>query len=114
MMTNTLIVNADQAVKAYRSCMMEHLYADMDYLHPTEFAGDLKQLAQDLLAFDSGVNSLATFRNHFRNGSTMMFLDDKSFDQLETWHNEGAEFRIALFKEDGSPVGIVEQKDITW
>lgn len=115
MMKNTLIVIAEEAVNAYRTCMMEHFYADMNYLQPIEFAKDLEQFGRDLQILCGAPSvALPAFRSQFGCGSTMMMLSDEQCTQLENWHTNNEEFRIAIFKQDGSAVGIVEQKNICW
>jgi hypothetical protein len=115
-MKNTIIVIAEQAVKNHRTCMMDHLYVDMEHIEPGNFAGDLIQLGTDLKNFLSPDNRIAlnTFRDHFRTGSTMTLVDPEAFDQLEAWDNNNEDFRIAIFREDGSAVGIVPQENICW
>lgn len=115
-MKNTIILIAEQAVKNYRTCMMEHLYVDMEHIEPGDFAGDLVQLGTDLKNFLSSDNRIAldTFWDHFRTGSTMTLLEPEDFDRLEAWEANNEDFRIAIFREDGSAIGIVPQESICW
>ena len=113
-MKNTLIVIAEQAVKNYRTNHMERLYCDMNDLSLDEFASDLIQLGKDMNALLTPHVSLAKFRDEFRVGSTMLMLEHKEFEQLEVWDKNKEEFQIAIFREDGTAVGIIDQAHINW
>ena len=115
-MTNTLIVIAEKLASNYRTNMMEHLYSDMDSYDPRDFAGDLIQLGNELreLLNSNDRVALSAFRSQFKAGSTMMMLDSKDFDRLEAWDNNKEDFRIAIFRQDNTAVGIVENEDINY
>ena len=112
----TLIVFAEQLVSNFRTNMMEHLYADMEFNDNKTFAQDLIQLGNDVLALLSTNNrdALNAFRNQFKYGSTMMMLDTKDFEQIEAWDKNKEEFRIVIIREDNTAIGLVEQSDINY
>ena len=116
MMKNTLITNAEDMICLYREAMMDFLndtQGDNDF---SEFAKDLIDLGKTLIALSSNIPSVAlsTFRAELGLGHTIMMFGNKEFDQLEAWNKAEEDFRIVIFREDGSPVGIVEKKDINW
>lgn len=116
MMKNTLILSTDELTLRYRETMLEHLSDTQQDLHPAEFAGDLIEFGSTLKGMTSKNNevALATFRQEFAAGFTMTMLTDKDFRQLEEWHASGEVFQVALFREDGSAVGIVKKDHLNW
>jgi hypothetical protein len=116
MMKNTLILLTDKLVARYLDCMSEHLWDTQDELHPAEFANELIQFGTTLKNLSSSNNDTAlnTFRQEFGAGFTMMMVNDEEFNQLEAWSRSKEEFRVALFREDGSAVGIVTDKFLNW
>lgn len=115
-MKNTLILTVEQLAIYYRESMMAHLSDTQNDLHPREFADELVQLGSTLKGMTSTNNELAlgTFRQEFAAGYTMMMMEDKEFDRLEEMSKNDEDFQIALFREDGSAVGIVKKKDVNW
>lgn len=110
----TLIVTAETLVKNYRINMMEHLYIDNnESVDSKEFAVDLQNLGNDILGMLSPM-ALSTFRSLFQQGSTMMMLSPDDFDQVEQWNRDHQDFRIAIFKQDGYPVGIVGSEFVNY
>jgi hypothetical protein len=115
-MKNTLIANADDMICLYREAMMDFLNDTQGDNDVSEFAEDLIDLGKTLIALSSNIPSVAlsTFRAELGRGHTMMMFGNKEFDQLEAWSKAEEDFRIVIFRTDGSPVGIVEKKDINW
>lgn len=116
MMKNTLIVTAEDLITNYRSIMMEHLYVDQDAIGLNEFACDLETFSHTLrgLSNNNTVTALNTFKREFKSGSTLMLLADKDFNCLEKWNELKEDFQIAIFKDDGTPVGVVHMENISW
>lgn len=115
-MKNTLILITDKLIARYLDCMSEHLRDAQDEQHPVDFANDLIEFGTTLKALCSTNNhtALEAFRQEFGVGYTMMMLDDEESKQLEAWSEAKEEFRVALFREDGSAVGIVSDKFLNW
>jgi len=115
-MKNTLIANAEDMITRYQEAMMDFLNDTQGDNDVSEFAEDLIDLGKTLIALSSNIPSVAlsTFRAELRRGHTLMMFGNKEFDQLEAWSKAKEDFRIVIFRTDGSPVGIVENKDINW
>lgn len=115
-MKNTLIATAEDMICLYREAMMDFLndtQGDNDF---SEFAEDLIRLGKTIINLSSKDSSVAlsTFRSELGCGHTMMMFSNKEFDQLEAWSKADEDFRIVIFRTNGSPVGIVEKIDINW
>jgi hypothetical protein len=57
---------------------------------------------------------LPAFRGELAAGNTMMMLSSKEFDTLEAWSFAKEDFQIAIFREDGSPVGVIKSSEANW
>ena len=116
MMKNTLIVNRETVVARYLETMMEHLRVIQEELHPVEFAGSLAELARELQELSSNDMEVAwkAFREIFRVGSTMMLLSSEDFERLEQLEEDSQEWCVAVFTEDGRPVGLFDKETVTW
>ena len=44
----------------------------------------------------------------------MMLVSNEDADLLEKWENDDEDFSIAVFKPDGTPVGLYTEADIAW
>jgi hypothetical protein len=116
MMKNTLITNAEDMICLYREAMMDFLNDTQGDNNFSEFAEDLIRLGRTIIKLSSKDPSVAldAFRTELGCGNTMMMFRSNQFDQLEVWSKANEDFRVVIFREDGSPVGIVEKKDINW
>jgi len=116
MKENTLIVNAEEIVTRYREGMMEFFIDTQGDHLPSKFAADLiafgKTLAQ-LCSVEPGV-AFDAFRRELHSRYSMMMLDPRTFNQLEQWDNADEDFHLAIFRENGAPVGLVSKEYITW
>lgn len=115
-MIKTLILNAEQMVITYRETMMEHLNACQDDEHPEEFGAEVITFGQALVDMSSKdvKRALAVFRRELRAGFTTMMLSEEEFMQLERWYDDEEEYQVAIFREDGSPVGLLVKDDLNW
>lgn len=115
-MKKTLILVTEQLAKNYCSNMLQHLTDCQNDEHLSEFAGDVVQFGRTLKNLVSRDNDLAlsTFRQELGAGFTMMMVPDSAFDQLEQWSKDGEDFQVALFREDGTAVGLLSSEYVTW
>lgn len=114
MMKNTALVYAEKLTLNYRLAVMEHLYTDMEYMEPAEFATDLAKLAADLNGMSS-LNAFKTFKELFRTGCTMMLLDANDFEILDKWSENEEDFQLVILREsDGSAVGVIQKDGLCW
>ena len=113
-MKNTALVYAEQLTLNYRTSVMEHLYTDMEYMGPAEFANDLGKLAADLKGMSSW-DALKTFKELFRTGCTMMLLSSNDFEVLDKWSENDEDFQLVILREsDGSAVGVIQKDGLCW
>lgn len=115
-MKNTLILIAEQMVANYAKNALSFL---QDYLQdcPAEdFSKTMSTYAKNLSNMTSADSKVAfqAIRNELWGGSTMMMLSDEEFKQIESWYESKEEFRAAIFREDGSPVGLLQLEDMSW
>jgi len=115
-MKNTLIASAEDMTLRYREAMMDFLNDTQGDDSVEVFAADLIALGERLRDLSSSIPNVALkgFRKGLAAGYTMMMFDSKDFDQLEAWSKENEDFRIAIFREDGSAVGIIKKDEVTW
>jgi hypothetical protein len=115
MMKNTLIVERDGLAQAYAESAMEHIQDGKNGMHLVEYAGELKQLGDDIQRMLSNdlEDSRKAFHDAFQSGFTMMMLADQ-FDALEAWSRAGEDFQIAVFTAEGKPVGTFSQDTVQW
>ena len=113
---NTLITNAEDMIVLYRESMMDFLNDTQGDQSVEDFARDLINLGRTLSNLSSKIpsTSLIAFKDELAAGYTMTMLSGKEFDQLEAWSVAGEDFQIAIFREDGSPVGVVQKKETSW
>lgn len=85
-------------------------------MSPVEFADDLIDFASKLKSMCSSNNTLAigVIRQELKEGYTSMMIPCKEFVQMEKWSENDEDFQLVLFREDGSAVGVIESKDMTW
>lgn len=113
-MKNTALVYAEQLALNYRTSVMEHLYTDMEYLEPAQFATDLAELAADLKGMSS-LDAFKTFKELFRTGYTMMLVDADDFKILDKWSENEEDFQLVILREsDGSAVGVIQKDGLSW
>ena len=116
MIKNTVIVSAEQAATSYNEAMIEHLYHDRKYMAIGEYASDLIRLGEEIKGMLSTSSQVApgTFRKLFSEGATMMMLESEDFEQLEKWHENGEDFNVVVFRENGDPVGLFTKEHVVW
>ena len=81
-----------------------------------EYASDLIRLGEEIkgmLSINSQV-APAMFRKLFSEGATMMMLENKDFEQLEKWHENGEDFNVVVFRQNGDPVGLFTKEQVVW
>lgn len=115
-MKKSLILNTDTLAINYRENMLQHLFDCQNDDNTAEFGADLIQFGTTLrnLTSTNNAQALSTFRTEFSAGFTMMMLSDEEFIQLEQWSSEKEDFQFVLFREDGSPVGVINGEFINW
>jgi hypothetical protein len=115
MMKNTILVNTDVAVRRFADQMMEYLDDTFDGLHVENLADDLMDLATRLRKLTSLNDSTAlqAFRAEFKE-SIANFVSMDTLKELEKYERTGEEYRIALFRENGTPLGLVFMDSINW
>jgi len=113
---NTLIASAEKMTIRYREAMMDFLNDTQGDQSVEDFARDLLNLSRVLQNLSSKVSNTAliAFKDELAAGYTMMMFDSKEFDQLEAWSAAEEDFQIVIFREDGSPVGVVQKKETNW
>jgi hypothetical protein len=116
MMKNTLIAIAEDMTQRYQEAMMDFLNDTQNDQYVCDFAGDLITLGKtlQLLSSPNPDVSLKTFRSELAAGYTMMMFDSKEFDTLEAWSKAKEDFQIAIFRKDGSAVGLIQQSETNW
>ena len=115
-MKKTLPLHSDQLAINYKTNMLQHLVDCQHDEHPTEFAYEVIQFGttlRNLLSNDNAL-ALATFRKEFGAGFTMMMFSDEEFNQIETWSKDREDFQVIIFREDGTPVGLIGSEFINW
>ena len=115
-MKKTLTLHSVELANNYKTNMLLHLVDCQHDEHPAEFAGEVIMVGttlRNLLSKDNAV-ALATFRKEFGAGFTMMMFSDEEFNQVETWSKDREEFQVVIFREDGTPVGLIGGEFINW
>ena len=113
---NTIILNAETAANTYLTVMMDLINGDMKYNTVLDTAESLAELGKDLQELLSTTPSVAfnAFRNQFRSGSTMCFVSEEISKNLEIWNDRNEEYQIAIFRNDGQPVGLYGKDVLSW
>jgi hypothetical protein len=116
MMKNTLIANAEDMVVRYREAMMDFLNDTQGDQCVEDFADDLMTLAKTLKNLSSPISDVAlkAFKSELAAGYTMMMFSNKEFDTLEAWSKDDEDFQIAIFRENGTAVGLVKKSETNW
>lgn len=115
-MKKTLTLHSVQLANNYKTNMLQHLTDCQHDEHPAVFAGDVVQFGRtlgNLVSKDNGI-ALCAFRQEFGAGFTMMMFSDEEFNQIETWSNNKEDFQVVIFREDGTPVGLIGSEFINW
>ena len=116
MIKNTVIVNQTEAAQNYFDSMMDHLNVSRGDLHFKEFSDDLQSLSTEVSRLMSRNLSVARqqFAELFAIGSTMMLVPSDDFEALEKWSDNEEPFQIAIFTDDGEPIGLFNAAQVTW
>ena len=116
MCKNLIIIDSEVAANQYRDVHIDLLVSDLKYTNPYQAANDIAQLGKDLLGLVSTDSKVAyeAFLYQFKSGGTMMLVSNEDADLLEKWDNENEDFSIAVFRPDGTPVGLYTKADIAW
>ena len=115
-MKNTLITTAEQMTQRFQEAMMDFLNDTQGDQCVNDFARDLIRLGrtlQELSSCDARV-ALPAFRGELAAGNTMMMLSNEEFHTLEAWSFAKEDFQIAIFRGDGSPVGVIKSSEANW
>lgn len=119
MIKNTIIVTQTEAARAYFDCMMDHLTITREELHFKEFSDDFLTLATEVskLMSRGGTFHRAVaheqFAELFRIGSTMMLVPNE-METLEKWADNNEDFQLAVFTDEGEPIGVFKNEQVTW
>jgi len=113
---NTIIINAETAANQYRDLQLELLTHDLKYMSPLEVAKDITQLGNELQELLSPISSVAfsAFREQFRTGCTLCFVSQENGEKLEAWDHKNEDFQIAVFTNEGRPVGVYGKDVLSW
>lgn len=116
MMKNTLITVAEQMTRNYQEAMMDFLNDTQGDQYVKDFADDLITLGRTLQALSSRDPRVAlpAFRGELAAGNTMMMLSNEEFHKVEAWSFAKEDFQIVIFREDGSPVGVIKSSEANW
>lgn len=116
MTKNLIIVDSEVAANQYRDVHIELSVSDLKYMSPLETADNIARLGKDLQGLLSPESKVAydAFLYQFKSGGTMMLVSNEDADQLEKWENDNDDFSIAVFRPDGTPVGLYTKADIAW
>lgn len=116
MKPNTLITNAEDMIIRYRASMMAFLNDTQGDLSVEDFTRNLINLGRTLSNLCSKIpsTSLIAFKDELATGYIMTMLSGEEFDQLVAWSRAGEDFQIEIFREDGTPVGVVQKKETSW
>ena len=116
MTKNLIIIDSEVAAGQYRDVHIELFVSDLQYVAPIETADNIARLGKDLQGLLSPSSQVAyeAFLYQFKSGGTMMLVSNEDADLLEKWENDDEDFSIAVFKPDGTPVGLYTAADIAW
>ena len=116
MMKNVLVVTAEELINNYTTVIMDHLDSDREFIRSEEFIEEVGNLSNTLkvLSSKNGTEAWVKFKYMFSTGETMMLLSGSDFEQLEKWYEANEDFRIIIFREDESVVGMIKKESITW
>jgi hypothetical protein len=116
MMKNTLVVSQADLISNFSASMLEMLRDGLDDgVVENEFVRNIKRFADDLVDINDAVGVAGpTLQRLFREGHTMMLLNPKDFYALEDWANNNEDFQVVIFNADGSPVTLLQKKDVQW
>jgi len=116
MTKNLIIIDSEVAAGQYRDVYLELLVQDLELTEPLETADNIARLGKDLQGLLSVESKVAyeAFLYQFKSGGTMMLVSNEDADRLEKWNDDNEEFSIAVFKPNGTPVGLYSKEDIAW
>ncbi len=115
-MKNTLVVSQADLVANFAAAMMDLLRDNLDDgVLANEFVRDIKRFADDLVDINDAVGVAGpALQRLFREGHTMMLLNPKDFETLESWFESNLDFQVVIFNADGSPVTLLQKNDVQW
>ena len=111
----TIIATVEVIAELYRDYIVEYLESHNEDVTINEYADDLATLSYTLKQMTSKdpLMQLYAFRKVTREGYTMVMFPIE-IETLEQLSKDGEDFRVALFREDGSPVGIINKHELHW
>jgi len=115
-MKNIFSALAEDMTVRYQEAMMDFLNDTQGDQSVVDFADDLILLGKRLQGLSSPIPSVAlsAFRGELAAGNTMMMFSSADFDRLEAWSKADEDFQIAIFREDGSAVGLLKKSEVNW
>lgn len=113
---HTIILKSEDAANIYMTAMLKFINSDLQFNTVSYTAESLADLGADVKKLLSKVPSVAftEFREQFRTGNTMMFVSGEDSKNLEIWNDQNEEFQIAIFQNDGQPVGLFGKDVLSW
>lgn len=115
-MKNTIIITVEDATKQFVDTMIDMINADLKEIYIEDSINDIAQLAEDSRALISEDNVICfdKFREMFKAGFTMNLLKADEFEQIDIWVHNSEQFQIAIFRNDGTPVGVVPGDSVSY
>jgi hypothetical protein len=113
---NTIILNSETAANQYRDIKLELITHDIGFNPSLDIAKEISELGKDLLELLSTEASVAylAFRDQFRTGCTFCFVSEEDAKKLEAWDKNNEKYQIAVFDNEGCPVGLYRKDVIAW
>lgn len=105
--TTKIHISETELRKSFYENYMELLKDTMNEEDPGFFESEIHRLSDAI----SGIHK-HDFTHLFEDGYTMMLLDPKSFELVESW-KEGDQIELVITKEDGS-VEVVTQDQMSY
>jgi hypothetical protein len=105
---NTITINKYEAIERYNDSVLDHIQCDLkasDY----EYCEVLINLGQELKRMHDN-----EFLQFFKDGATMLLLENDDFQLLED-NVDNKDFFFEIVVTDGDRiVELIESKDVTW
>ena len=105
---NTITIDKNKAIEQYNDSVLDHIQCDLkasDY----EYCEDLITLGNELKRLHDN-----EFLQFFKDGATMLLLENDDFQLLED-NVDNKDFFFEIVVTDGDRiVELIESKDVTW
>lgn len=115
-MKNTIITTIESMTELYAESMREFIEAHRTDVSMAEYADDLADFALTLqrLTSKDATTQLDQLRKLTWSGCTMMMMQGEDMRALETWSKNQEDFQVAVFRESGNPVGVLQKERLEW